>query len=55
VDPGVVTDVQPERLLIGTSSGQISLEEVQLEGRRRMTITEFLRGHHLQPGDRFGE
>lgn len=53
-DPGIVTDVRPERLVIGTSSGQISLEEVQLEGRNRMTIAEFLRGHHLQQGDRLG-
>lgn len=53
--PGVITDVQPDRLVIGTSGGQISLEEVQLEGRKRMAIAEFLRGHHIQPGDRLGE
>ena len=54
-DPGIVTDVRPDSLVIGASGGQVSLEELQLEGRKRMTIAEFLRGHHLRPGDRLGD
>jgi methionyl-tRNA formyltransferase len=32
-------------LIIGTGKGALSLAEVQLEGKRRMTSAEFLRGH----------
>ncbi len=53
-DPGAVADVRSDRLLVGTMSGQISLEELQLEGGKRMTIAEFLRGHRMRQGDRFG-
>jgi methionyl-tRNA formyltransferase len=32
-------------LIVATGKGALSLEEVQLEGKRRMTAAEFLRGH----------
>jgi methionyl-tRNA formyltransferase len=32
-------------LVIGASKGAVSLGEVQLEGKRRMSASEFLRGH----------
>jgi methionyl-tRNA formyltransferase len=43
-----VTDscsADPANLVIPTKSGALRLEEVQLEGKRRMTAAEFLRGH----------
>jgi len=54
VSPGTVTEVSPVHLLVATGEGQLSLVEVQLEGRRRMRIEEFLRGHAVQPGVLFG-
>jgi methionyl-tRNA formyltransferase len=32
-------------LIVATGKGALSLAEVQLEGKRRMTVAEFLRGH----------
>jgi methionyl-tRNA formyltransferase len=32
-------------LIVATGKGALSLAEVQLEGKRRMTAAEFLRGH----------
>jgi methionyl-tRNA formyltransferase len=32
-------------LIVATGKGALSLDEVQLEGKRRMTAAEFLRGH----------
>lgn len=32
----------------------LEMAELQLEGKRRMTAAEFLRGHALKPGDRLG-
>jgi methionyl-tRNA formyltransferase len=34
-----------EKLVIAAGSGALSLNEVQLEGKRRMSAAEFLRGH----------
>jgi methionyl-tRNA formyltransferase len=34
-----------EDLVVATGKGALSLAEVQLEGKRRMTAAEFLRGH----------
>jgi methionyl-tRNA formyltransferase len=52
---GVAAEVRVDRLAVCTSNGLIALDEVQLEGKKRMMIAEFLRGHHVQRGDRFGE
>ena len=36
----------PANLVIPTTQEAVRLEEVQLEGKRRMSTAEFLRGHH---------
>ncbi|MEI6534608.1 MAG: methionyl-tRNA formyltransferase [Verrucomicrobiaceae bacterium] len=38
------------RLLVSCGSGVLELIEVQLEGRKRMSAAEFLRGHPQEPG-----
>jgi methionyl-tRNA formyltransferase len=53
-EPGVICEVSPTRLVVGTGTERIALAEVQQEGRRRMGIAEFLRGYPLKHGDRFG-
>jgi methionyl-tRNA formyltransferase len=35
-----------DNLIVPTGKGAVSLGEVQLEGKRRMSAAEFLRGHH---------
>ena len=42
--PGKILRSQKE-LIVGTGKGALSLAEVQLEGKRRMTAAEFVRGH----------
>src|SRR5262249_43789388 len=43
------------RLVIGAGSGSVvEVLELQPAGKRRMSAADFLRGHHPQPGDRFG-
>lgn len=39
-------------LVVGTGDGSLSLEELQLEGKKRMGIAEFLRGYDMKTGDR---
>src|SRR5213596_1010208 len=43
-EPGQILRSEDE-LVIAASKGALSLSEVQLEGKRRMTALEFLRGH----------
>ena len=52
--PGTVVDAAGDRLVIATGQGGISVLSLQPEGKRVMTPREFLAGHQLTPGDRFG-
>jgi methionyl-tRNA formyltransferase len=48
--PGTVIDAGVEGLLVATGAGTLRLLDVQLEGRRRMSVGEFLSGHRVDPG-----
>jgi methionyl-tRNA formyltransferase len=53
--PGTVVDVSNDRLHVATGhSGLIAIEDLQPEGRRAMRTREFLAGHPIRPGARFG-
>jgi methionyl-tRNA formyltransferase len=54
--PGMLTLTgQPPRLLVGAAGGQaVEVLELQLAGKRPMQTAEFLRGHLISQGDRFG-
>jgi methionyl-tRNA formyltransferase len=52
--PGTVLTGAPE-LHIACGTGAVEVLELQQEGRRRLSATEFLRGYDLAPGDRLGE
>jgi methionyl-tRNA formyltransferase len=57
--PGAVFEIADERspgvlLAVATGHGVISVDELQAAGGRRMTGQEFLRGHHLEPGEVLG-
>jgi methionyl-tRNA formyltransferase len=52
--PGEVVLGDGQRLLVATGEGVLSLVRIQPAGKRVMEIAEFLRGHPLEPGQRFG-
>ncbi len=52
---GVVLEISKEKCLIGTGDQIISILEVQLEGRKRLNIHEFLMGAPLKKGDTLGQ
>lgn len=52
VAPGCVIQALPDRLTIKCGSESLRLEEVQLEGKRRMSIAEFMRGAAINSGMR---
>lgn len=52
--PGTIVEASHERLYIATGSGTLSVAMLQVEGRRPLPTREFLAGHSLTPGARFG-
>jgi methionyl-tRNA formyltransferase len=50
--PGEVLKADKEGLWIATGAGALSLEEVQLENRNKMTAREFLNGTRVEKGAR---
>jgi methionyl-tRNA formyltransferase len=51
---GTVVAVSRDALVVATGRGSLALEEVQLEGKRRLSGPEFARGHRVEAGERLG-
>jgi methionyl-tRNA formyltransferase len=50
-----VVKVQGDAIVVGCGDGSLlELDEVQLEGKRRMSAAEFLRGNQVRSGERLG-
>jgi methionyl-tRNA formyltransferase len=50
-----VVEVRGDALVVGCGGGSsIEFDEVQLEGKRRMSAAEFLRGNQVRSGERLG-
>ncbi len=43
-----------DRLMVGCCGSMLELVEVQMEGKKRMAASEFLRGHQIKTGERVG-
>jgi methionyl-tRNA formyltransferase len=52
--PGEVLRADAQGLLVSARGGVVLLNEIQLEGKRRMPAGEFLRGHPIAPGTVLG-
>jgi methionyl-tRNA formyltransferase len=52
-DPGTVVRSDSEGFWVATGSGILSLEEVQVEGRRRLCGVDFIRGARVVKGEHF--
>jgi methionyl-tRNA formyltransferase len=51
--PGTIIEAASTHLAVATGEGILELAEIQPEGRRPMTVRDFLAGHPLVPGARF--
>jgi methionyl-tRNA formyltransferase len=51
-DPGTITRADAGGFWVATGSGTLSLEEVQLEGKRRLTGIDFVRGARVSVSER---
>ena len=53
-EPGTVSSVDKNSYTINCLSGRLRILEQQLQGKKRMSAGDFMRGHKLSRGDRFG-
>lgn len=52
--PGTPLIIEKDRLVVQAGEGVVEVLRIQPEGKRPMTIAEFLRGRVVTPNDRFG-
>jgi methionyl-tRNA formyltransferase len=52
--PGTVLGVSPRGILVACGAGALLLKQVQLEGKRQLSATEFARGIRLRAGQILG-
>jgi len=52
--PGCVVDTGAEGIRVATGKGHIILKDVQLEGKRRLPVQEFLLGYRVEAGTMLG-
>ncbi|HEX6261919.1 MAG TPA: methionyl-tRNA formyltransferase [Actinomycetota bacterium] len=51
-EPGTIVD--PGEMTVAAGGGAVALDEILLEGKRRMSGAELARGHRPEPGERLG-
>lgn len=51
-DNGVVVEVNKDSIIVKTGNGLLMLLQVQLEGKKRMFVEDFLRGYEVKVGDK---
>ncbi len=51
--PGEVLQADGDRLIVAASEGAVRILGLQLVGKKPVSAAEFLRGHRVQPGERF--
>ena len=49
-----VLEVEEQRLYLGCNDSRVELLEVQMEGKKRMSAAEFLRGFQVKSGEQVG-
>ena len=52
---GSVVSTEDGRIIVSCGEGGLAITRLQPAGKRSMTAEEFLRGHTVKPGDRFGD
>ena len=50
-EPGTIGEVNKDSILINTGDGMLEVFELQLEGKKRMQVKDFLLGYPLKVGD----
>ncbi len=54
-NPGEILEASKEGIVVFTGKGNIIIEELQIEGKRRMRVEEFIAGHKILPREILGQ
>lgn len=54
-EAGTVAKVEKDSFTVNTSKGQLRIKQVQLEGKKRMWVKDFLLGCKMEAGEKLGE
>lgn len=54
ITPGTILSVNDDTFQVATGQGALTVLELQLAGKKRMPVSEFLRGNKLKAGEGFG-
>ena len=49
-EPGLITDIIADGIVVGTGAGLFILEEIQAPSKRKISASDFARGKRLKPG-----
>ena len=52
---GVVFKADSEEIFVNTGEHLLAFSEIQLEGKKRMSVSDFMKGNNIQMGDKLGE
>ncbi len=53
-EPGKICSVTKTSVIVHTGDGKLALKSVQLEGKKRMAVKEFLLGYQIEAGEMLG-
>ncbi|MBD5134877.1 MAG: methionyl-tRNA formyltransferase [Lachnospiraceae bacterium] len=54
IPPGEIIEVTNDEILVSTGDGILIINELQLEGKKRMDTESFLRGYKVEKGEKLG-
>ena len=52
---GIVFKADFEEIFVDTGEHLLAFSEIQLEGKKRMSVSDFMKGNNIQMGDKLGE
>jgi methionyl-tRNA formyltransferase len=52
---GIVFKADSEEIFVNTGEHLLAFSEIQLEGKKRMNVSDFMKGNNIQMGDKLGE
>jgi methionyl-tRNA formyltransferase len=53
--PGTVIHTDSDGIVVAAGRGTVTLKEIQPSGKKRMPVSDFIRGTSIQKGDRLGD
>lgn len=53
-EPGTILEIESKGMKVATRDGAVLIEEIQRAGKKRLKVSEFVKGHPIPPGKKLG-